>query len=283
MRSFPHRSRAGNLLVLGAAVIGTLVYVSPLNSFTGGTVAVTPDSGAGGGNIEVLKLAQAVEMEFVKLQPGSFTMGAPQELGDEDESPVHNVKVTNSFYLGKHEVTQEQWEAVMKHNPSTFKGAKLPVETVSWEDCQRFLAELRTLTGRRFALPTEAQWEYAARAGTTTPWSFGESGELAEDFGWFAANSGGMTHPAGEKKPNPWGLYDMYGNVQEWISDWYMNPYPKGEAVDPEGPPSGDARVLRGGAWGDYPAHIRSSSRNCMGPTDKHEGAGLRLVLLQDN
>lgn len=281
MKRILYRSRPMLLLAAGILAVGIMVYFLASARFDGGKEAAATASMKAAA-VEKVKLGEHVEMEFVPIQPGTFTMGSSQEFGDEDESPVREVNLTAAFSMGKYEVTQEQWEAVMNSNPSKFKGAKLPVDSVSWEDCQRFVAELRRLTGRRFALPTEAQWEYVSRAGTATPWSFGDQEKLAEDFAWIATNSEGTTHPVGQKKPNPWGLHDMYGNVQEWVSDWYSNPYPPGNASDPQGPSSGDARVLRGGAWGDYPANTRSSYRNCMGPQMKHEGVGLRLVLWDD-
>src|SRR4051812_25966856 len=152
-------------------------------------------------------LGEGVTMDFVLIPAGSFIMGSDENTGDGDESPQHKVTLTSPFYLGKFEVTQGQWTAVMGNNPSEFKDAKRPVDNVSWNDCQDFLTKLSAKTGRKFALPTEAQWEYACRAGTTSTWSFGEREGDAVDYGWLEPNSGGASHPVGEKKPNAWGLH----------------------------------------------------------------------------
>jgi formylglycine-generating enzyme required for sulfatase activity len=197
-----------------------------------------------------LDLGDGATMDFVLIPAGEFLMG-DEEL--DNEKPIHKVAITKCFYLGKYEVTQEQWRAVMGQNPSAFKGARNPVENVSWIDCQKFLEKLNArhaAPGERFVLPTEAQWEYACRAGATTCWSFGDDEKLLGDYAWMQQNSGETTHPVGEKKPNAWGLYDMHGNVWEWCADWYgeryyQNPVP----TDPTGPSSGQERVLRGGAW----------------------------------
>jgi len=234
-------------------------------------------------NAVSIELPGGVKMEFVLIGPGSFIMGSDENTGDGDESPQHKVTISQPFYLGKYEVTQEQWEAVVGGHPSKFKGPTRPVDTVSWNDCQQFLAKLQEKTGRRFALPTEAQWEFACRAGTTTLWNFGHTPEPATDYAWIGVNAGGTTHPVGEKKPNPWGLYDMNGNVGEWCADWYAkHSYDGGEVTDPLGPAAGDARILRGGAWGDQPDNARSASRNCIGPDIGHGGTGLRCVMLAD-
>jgi formylglycine-generating enzyme required for sulfatase activity len=228
-----------------------------------------------------IDLGHGVTMDFVLIRPGSFVMGSAAESGDEDESPAHRVTLTESFYLGKYEVTQEQWQLVTGGNPSRFKGATLPVESVSWNDCQRFLAALQQKTGRQFGLPTEAQWEYACRAGTTTRWSFGDDESLLDGYAWSGANSGGTTHPVGGKKPNAWGLYDMHGNVGEWTADWYAkHGYERGEVTDPHQPPSpGHSPIWRGGAWGDNSDYLRCAYRNVNGADNAHHGIGLRCVM----
>jgi formylglycine-generating enzyme required for sulfatase activity len=229
---------------------------------------------------ETIDLGGGVAMEFVLIPAGSFVMGStPYAAGDADETPDHKVTLTQPFLLGKHEVTQEQWTAVMGKNPSHFKGPKLPVDTVSWNDCQQFFAKLREKTGRTFSLPTEAQWEYACRAGSKARWRFGDQPDALVDYAWFNKNSGNVTHPVGTKKPNAWGVHDLYGNLGEWCSDWYGNPYPKGDATDPQGPPSGQSKVIRGGAWGDDPINARSAYRNANGPDGKHDGIGFRCVM----
>lgn len=229
--------------------------------------------------VEIVDLGEGVTMEFVLVRPGSFVQGS--DVGDTDEAPSRKVAITKPFYLGKYEVTQAQWRRITGGNPSRFKGDAHPVEGVSWEDCRRFLATLGSATGRSFALPTEAQWEYACRAGTTTEYSFGddEAGLVAQ--AWYSGNSGLSTHPVGQKAPNAWGIYDMHGNVYEWCADWYSEGgYRGGESADPVGAPSGWRRVLRGGAW-LYVAHnLRSADRAFSPPDYRSDEYGLRCVLL---
>jgi formylglycine-generating enzyme required for sulfatase activity len=206
---------------------------------------------------------------FVKVPAGEFMMG------DNDNNPIHRVKISQGFELGKYEVTQALWEVVMGSNPSYFKGATLPVENVSWEDVQQFLSRLNAQDTRyQYRLPTEAEWEYACRAGTTGDYA----GSLYE-MAWYGDNSGGKTHPVGEKKPNAWGLYDMHGNVWEWCADWYGN-YQKGVVTDPRGPSTGSYRVYRGGGWGNPAAHCRSANRRSNSPGYRTYNLGFRLVRL---
>ena len=225
-----------------------------------------------------IDLGGGVKMEFVLIHPGSFMMVPDSDAPD--EKPGHNVTLTKPFYLGKYEVTQEQWQTAMGSNPSNFKGPKLPVENVSWNDCHSFVAKLEEKTGRKFALPTEAQWEYACRADTTTRYSCGDSIVDLKDYAWFSDNSDRATHPVGEKKPNPWGLYDMHGNVWEWCADSYSRSYPDGEATDPLVSSSGSSRVLRGGAWVNRPGPLRSVTRSKLTPDFRCYYVGLRCVML---
>lgn len=219
-------------------------------------------------------------LDLVWLKPGSFAMGSPR-VGDGDERPVTQVTLTQGFWLGATEVTQRQWTAVMDRNPSAHRGDRLPVESVSWTEAREFCRRLtererlaeRLPAGYAFTLPTEAQWEYACRAGTTGDYA-GDPAELA----WHGGNSGYETHPVGAKRPNPWGLFDLHGNVWEWCLDWYA-PYPGGNATDPAGPASGADRVYRGGSWGDVTAACRSSFRNARGPEFRLGSLGLRVAL----
>ncbi len=182
------------------------------------------------------------------------------------EKPQHRVRITKPFYLGKYLVTQEQWQAVMGNNPSEFKGPKNPVERVSWDDCQKFLEKLNAKIGTqrgKFVLPTEAQWEYACRAGSTTRYCFGDDESGLGEYAWYYANSEKKTHPVGEKKPNAWGLYDMHGNVQESCQDWYDDGYyAKSPTDDPTGPAMDTDHVLRGGSWRRPASDCRSASRD---------------------
>ena len=222
-------------------------------------------------------LAGGVKMDFVLIKPGSFMMGS--EKGRPDEKPVHEVRITKPFYMGVYEVTQAQWKALMGDNPAHFKGDDLPVEQVSWEDCQRFVAKLKEKAGEGMAcrLPTEAEWEYACRAGTKSEYCFGdEEGGLGE-YAWYAANSESKPHPVGQKKPNAWGLYDMHGNVWEWCQDW-KGDYAAGAQSDPKGPSLAGGRVLRGGSWFLLAGFLRSASR-CCAPADRGSLVGFRLAV----
>jgi formylglycine-generating enzyme required for sulfatase activity len=183
-------------------------------------------------------------IEFVRIAPGEFIMGcsAGDEPCDADEKPTHRVQITKPFEIGKYEVTESQWQAVMGSNPSTIKGDDRPVETVSKNEAHDFLARLNALNdGYRYRLPSEAEWEYAARAG-------GGGNLLLDEVAWYGANSGDETHPVGQKKPNAWGLYDMLGNVREWVEDIYSaDYYSRSPAADPTGPQLGQAGPARGG------------------------------------
>jgi len=214
--------------------------------------------------------------QFVAIQPGSFVMGSDN--GRPDERPARRVTLTQAFWLQKTEVTQAQWTAVMGLDPSLVSacGGSCPQENVSWEDVQTFLARLNTATGKQYRLPTEAEWEHAARAGTTG--DFGGTGRL-EQMGWYNENSGGSTHPVAQKAPNAWGLYDMHGNVWEWVQDWYAaDSYNTVVSEDPPGRASGSYRVLRGGSWVDRAAGTRSATRVYNTPSEGNSDIGFRLA-----
>ena len=225
-----------------------------------------------------LDLGGGVKMDLVLIRPGSFKMGSEKS---DDEKPVHEVTITKPFYIGKHEVTQEQWEAAMDGNPSYFKGKTNPVERVSWTDCQGFLKKLKPkLTGLSPGLPTEAEWEYACRAGSTTAYCFGDNDKDLGDYAWYNPNSNNRTHPVGKKKPNAWGLYDMHGNLSEWCRDWYDKAYyAESPKEDPAGLATGSGRVLRGGSWRRDAAYCRSASRYDYGPANQGDSSGFRVVL----
>ena len=218
-------------------------------------------------------------IEFVLIEPGTFMMGS--EKGSSDEKPVHQVEITKPFYLGRYPVTQSQWSAVEGSNSRKFKGESNPVESVSWSDVQKYLQKLQK-GDALYRLPTEAEWEYACRAGTTTEYSFGEDSDKLGEYAWYNQNSGKKTHPVGQKKPNPWGLYDMHGNVWEWVQDWYDKGYYKQfqnkTAVDPTGPEKGTYRVFRGGGWSSFAAHLRSASRGNRPPGFAYGIVGFRLL-----
>ena len=189
-------------------------------------------------------------------------------------SNAHRVTLTKGFWIGETEVTQAQWESVMGNNPSSFKGTDRPVEQVSWNDCQKFIRKVNVALKGGIRLPTEAEWEYACRAGTSG--DYGGTGNL-EEMGWYSKNSGETTHPVAQKKPNAWGLYDMHGNVWEWCADWHGD-YPSGEVTDPTGPRSGSYRVSRGGSWQVFFSDCRSAYRSGWGPDNRNNFIGFRIV-----
>jgi len=194
-----------------------------------------------------LDLGDGVRMAFVSIPPGVFTMGSAD--GEAHERPPHPVQITRGFYLGKYEVTQAEWSVLLNRNPSAFKGPDLPVDGPSWDQCQEFIEKLsQRFPDYTFRLPTEAEWEYACRAGSNTRFSFGDDEAEADRYAWYADNAGRRPHPGGQRKPNAWGLYDMHGNLYEWCHDRY-GPYPRGLAIDPKGPEKGGFRVCRGGSW----------------------------------
>ena len=222
-----------------------------------------------------------VSFDMVYVEGGSFDMGATSEQGSDAydwEKPVHRVTLSG-YYIGKCEVTQELWEAVMGSNPSFSKGAQYPVEEVSWNDCQDFIKKLNSLTGRTFRLPTEAEWEYAARGGNKSRHFKYSGSDNIGNVAWYWDNSGYGTHAVGTKSPNELGIYDMSGNVWEWCSDWYGD-YSAGAQTNPQGPSSGSYRVLRGGSWGSHAGGCRVSYRNYFDPGSSFNGSGLRLVLV---
>ena len=222
-----------------------------------------------------------VQFSMVLVKAGSFTMGATAEQGitcEPDEKPTHRVALTRDYYMGEHEVTQELYEAVMGNNPSHFNGAHLPVEQVDWDDAQAFCTRLSTLTGRIFRLPTEAEWEYAARGGhlASQQTKYAGSNDI-NVVAWYKKNSEKASHAVGTMSANALGLYDMSGNVGEWCSDWYGD-YGSAAQTDPTGPSSGSYRVSRGGGWGSSAQDCRVSHRSVVTPSLRGKGLGFRLV-----
>ena len=226
-------------------------------------------------------------MEMLWCKPGTFTMGSPKsEVGRDDDKTLHAVTLTHGFWLGKHEVTQAQWQSIMGTTPSKFKGPNLPVETVSWDEAVSFCKKLterekkagRLPAGWAYALPTEAQWEYACRAGTRTAYSFGNA--ITEKQANFKGTNDNIkkTTPVGSYGPNAWGFHDMHGNVWEWCSDWYGG-YPKGAMTDPTGPAVGSLRVIRGGSWFIDARYLRSAFRSWCGPVFRFNFLGFRPSL----
>ena len=223
-----------------------------------------------------------VNFDMVYVKGGTFSMGATAEQGSDvydDEKPVHQVTLSD-YYIGKYEVTQGLWKAVMGSNPSYYKsGDNYPVEMVSWDEVQDFLTKLNALTGKHYVLPTEAQWEYAARGGVKSQgYKYSGSNEL-DDVAWHSGNSGYETHPVGLKSPNELGIYDMSGNVWEWCSDWYGD-YSSSSQTNPIGPVNGSDRVIRGGCWGNRARDCRVSIRSFITPDLRSNYIGFRVVLL---
>ncbi|MBI4751133.1 MAG: SUMF1/EgtB/PvdO family nonheme iron enzyme [Acidobacteria bacterium] len=243
------------LLVLAALVVGVIVIAL---------------------NWKSESFKNSIEMEFVLIPAGEFQMGSTQS---DDEKPVHKVKISEGFYLGKYEVTQAEWEGVMGNNPSNFKGDRLPVENVSWDECQKFLEKLSAKKdGYTYRLPSEAEWEYACRAGTT-----GDHAGNLDEMAWYSSNSGSKPHPVGQKKPNEWGLHDMHGNVWEWCQDWYQGSY-NGAPTDGRAWELGadkQFRVMRGGSWHGNAGFCRSADRSGLIPEYVGRNYGFRVVAVR--
>ena len=287
---------------------GSLIQSYPISSVDSLKIVYVPDEE----QTFTTYTVNGVSFTMIPIEGGTFQMGSTT--GYSDEKPVHQVTVS-SFSIGQTEVTQELWQAVMGSNPSYFKGNKLPVEKVSWNDCQTFITKLNQLTGKTFRLPTEAEWEYAARGGTSTSLYNGEdiiiqgkyNSPNLDGLAWYGGNCGqnytasagcdvsngydisdwsekqypdskGGTHPVGLKQPNAYGLYDMLGNVGEWCQDWYGSSYRSSSQTNPTGPTSGSRRVSRGGSWGFIAAYCRVTSRASSTPTDSGIFLGFRLA-----
>ena len=226
------------------------------------------------GDVKVMTLPGGATIEMIWCAPGSFMMGSPlDEAGRFEDEPIHPVTLTKGFWLGKYEVTQAQWESVMSENRSRFKGADRPVDNISWDDCKRFVSKVNVALGGKARMPTEAEWEYACRAGSSAPVS--GNGHL-DDMAWYDNNSGSQTHSVGKNQPNAWGFFDMHGNVLEWCFDWFSKP--DGQAVDPKGPPVGSFKILRGGCWFFYERDCRSAYRLKREPGIRNSIYGFRLA-----
>ncbi len=234
---------------------------------------------------ERVDLGNGIVLEMVKVEHGTFTMGKLSNDSDaDDDEPPHRVTLTNDYWLGKYEVTQKQWRAVMGSNPSFFKGDVFPVECVSWDDVQEFCNKLNAKysgklpSGYEFRLPTEAEWEYASKGGKkSNGYKYSGSNSIG-DVAWYVDNFGGKTHEVGTKKENELGLYDMSGNVWEWCYDWYGE-YSSGSQTDPIGSNTGSGLVFRGGCWGSLSKGCRSSDRYSLAPSGRTSFLGFRLAL----
>ena len=239
------------------------------------------------------RMMSSFAQNMISIPAEAFLMGATKSEMRQcgrvgHEFPLHQVTLS-AFAISAYPVTQAQWEAVMGNNPSRFKSADRPVENVSWNDCQEFIATLNATSLQSslnqggqwgdFRLPTEAEWECACRAGTQTIWPFGNDPEPIGQYAWFNGNAGNQTHPVGKFLPNAWGAYDMLGNVWEWCADWFDEKYYASSPMkNPQGPSSGQTRALRGGAWNNYPNICRSASRNKLAPHIGSYLIGFRLA-----
>jgi formylglycine-generating enzyme required for sulfatase activity len=232
-----------------------------------------------GSSLEVI--TNSIGMRLVLVPAGEFLMGSPDSddmANGNIEKPQHRVRLTQPFYLGVYPVTQEEYERVVGTNPSHFQGdLRRPVEQVSWDDAVAFCQELSALEGVEYRLPTEAEWEYTCRAGSTTRWCFGDSEAGLGDHAWYFGNSGGATHTVGEKKPNAWGLHDMHGNIWEWCAD-FVSKYGEAPSTDPQGPRTGSNRVYRGGGWDCGGGYCRSADRFGDAPSCRSINLGFRVA-----
>jgi len=220
----------------------------------------------------------SIGMTFVRIPAGAFTMGSSAADAESHERPLHTVTISRPFFMAATEVTQSQWKAVIGSNPSRFRGDDFPVEQVSWIDAQEFIRKLNDKEATtRYRLPTEAEWEYACRAGAT-----GDTNAGLGTIAWYDPNSGGSTHPVGRKQANAWGLFDMLGNVYEWCEDW-KGTYPSGAVIEPRGPSEGPGRVIRGGSWMIHANRARAEFRDFLAPDDRRDDVGFRIVAVARN
>jgi formylglycine-generating enzyme required for sulfatase activity len=221
-----------------------------------------------------------IDITLVPIKGGCYKMGDTFSDGYKSEKPVHEVCISD-FFIGTYLVTQAQWAAVMGTKPSVFVGDRRPVESVSWEEAQQFITKLNAMTGRQYRLPTEAEWEYAARGGgTQEKWSGTSDESRLGNYAWYGMNSDEMTHEVGSRKANELGLYDMAGNVWEWVQDWYEDIYYEVSPRDnPQGPPVGSRRVMRGGGWRGAAGIVRAASRGYLIPSRRYYDIGFRLAL----
>jgi formylglycine-generating enzyme required for sulfatase activity len=227
-----------------------------------------------------LTLDGNVTMKLTLIPAGKFLMGSPEGEMDRqyDEGPQHEVRISRPFYMGIYHVTQDQYEQITGKNPSRFKGAQNPVAGISWDDAVAFCTKLSQKKGRAVSLPTEAQWEYSCRAGSTSRFSFGDDANKLDDYAWHNGNSN-KARPVGQKNPNDFALYDMHGNVSQWCSDWYAETYANASQTDPTGPASDSTRVARGGSWNADPRNCRSASRGRRFPADRGDLTGFRVAM----
>ena len=267
-------------LLMAGALVFTLGMVTSCGSDDDDTEPQPPKTPkVGDSNNTHTIFVNGVSFSMVVVEGGTFQMGSPESdtEADDDEKPQHPVTLSD-YFIGQTEVTQALWKAVMDNNPSHFVGDNLPVETVSWDDCQLFIMKLREMTGLMFRLPTEAEWEFAARGGNQSEgFAYSGSDDL-EQIAWYGINSEGRTHEVGTKQPNELGIYDMTGNVDEWVQDWYGD-YSSEAQTNPTGPETGFSHVTRGAYWNAiWGSVLRVAEREGIPPSEKGSGLGFRLA-----
>lgn len=252
--------------------LGVLLAIAGLAA-SGPAWTQTAESAGDAITAESKAVTNSIGMEFRSIQPGKFMMGG----GGSDDQPVHEVTITKPFLIGVHAVTERQYERVMGGNQAELKGVRRPRERVSWNAAKDFCRKLSEMENVEYRLPTEAEWEYACRAGTSTEFYWGD--KFDPQYAWIEWNSGGTAQNVGARRPNPWGLFDMSGNVWEWCEDWYDGgDAGSGAQVDPKGPSDGKYRVLRGGSWNGPPEYCRSASRDYLNPDSRTGSLGFRVV-----
>jgi formylglycine-generating enzyme required for sulfatase activity/predicted Ser/Thr protein kinase len=261
------------LLALAILLVGAHVFLGRGNRPSATTRAPLAEDNKSGE-----EFTNDLGMRFAWIPPGQFLMGSDKY---SYEKPVRRVTITRGFYMGVYPVTQAQWKAVMGDNPSNFSGDDRPVETVSWDDCRKFCERLRQRDGRRYGLPTEAEWEYACRAGTDTEYYTGDGEDALKRAGWYDANSDQRTHPVGKLAGNAWGLFDMHGNVWQWCQDWY-GAYAEGDVADPQGPERGEERVARAGSYAYGALQSRAAYRFWLAPSYRGDNVGCRVRFRPD-
>jgi formylglycine-generating enzyme required for sulfatase activity len=279
-------TRAGATTTITLTATPAEGYLFGMWSVTGGGVEF-PNPAANpvtftmpAGDVEVKAVFRLTcEPEMVFVEGGTFTMGSEESLADADEGPVHSVTLTKGFWIAKHEVTQAQWNAVMDYDRSRFKGDNLPVENVRYIDAEEYIKRLNAMTGKKYALPTEAQWEFAARGGNKSKGYRYSGGGTLSVVGWYQGNSNASTNAVGTASPNELGLYDMSGNVWEWTADWFAL-YTADAQTDPTGPATGEDRVYRGGSWSNPDRYCWPSNRGIISPNDMMGNLGMRLALI---
>jgi formylglycine-generating enzyme required for sulfatase activity len=276
---------ADDLARIGATLMikkvdDALAKVTPVAESKPSKTSKTSKSSPSGPPLLTLDLGNNVTLKLVCIPAGKFIMGSPDtEQGRQAiEGPQHAVTITKPFYMGVTEVTEEQYETVVGRNPSQFMGPTNPVNTLCWDDAIAFCSTLSEKTHKTVRLPTEAEWEYACRAGSTTRFSFGDSDNALDEYAWYTGNWAGTIHPVGQKKPNAWGLYDMHGNVWEWCQDWF-GAYAARAVTDPGGPSSGSGCVVRGGSANSYPHLCHSAARREHSKGDRYLNVGFRVCL----